>query len=242
MSGGPNSKRDERGAGGPDLQEFATNWPTPMARNWKGSGETTKRPDGKSRADQLEYMAEQLWQTPAAADVTGGRTSRSGERIDEVFLIGQARRLMDWATPQARDHFPPHSPERIRAKVAEGHGMRNLNDEAAHWQTPRATDGEKGGPNQTFGTGGTPLPAQASSLRDRLTYPVGGIPSKERRSLNPLFVEWLMGWPPGWTLGAWTDLGCSATALSRWRLRMHSALLAIALPNAGPPAQLGLFR
>jgi hypothetical protein len=31
------------------------------------------------------------------------------------------------------------------------------------WGTPRASDGEKGGPNQSFGAGGTPLPAQAAS-------------------------------------------------------------------------------
>lgn len=32
---------------------------------------------------------------------------------------------------------------------------------AAYWSTPRASDGEKGGPNQSFGAGGQPLPAQA---------------------------------------------------------------------------------
>lgn len=31
---------------------------------------------------------------------------------------------------------------------------------ASTWSTPRATDGEKGGPNMSFGAGGTPLPAQ----------------------------------------------------------------------------------
>ena len=30
----------------------------------------------------------------------------------------------------------------------------------AGWSTPRASDGEKGGPNQSFGAGGTPLPSQ----------------------------------------------------------------------------------
>lgn len=30
------------------------------------------------------------------------------------------------------------------------------------WSIPRATDGEKGGPNQSFGAGGVPLPAMAS--------------------------------------------------------------------------------
>jgi hypothetical protein len=81
----------------------------------------------------------------------------------------------------------------------------------------------------------------ASSLRGRLTYPVGNPYSKERRSLNPLFVEWLMGWPPGWTLLAWSDFACSATELSRFKQRMRSALSAIALPAEAPPAQLALF-
>lgn len=45
-------------------------------------------------------------------------------------------------------------------------------------------------------------------------------PSPERRSLNPRFVEWLMGFPLGWTaldpLGmAWLD----------WRQRMRSEFL-----------------
>lgn len=30
----------------------------------------------------------------------------------------------------------------------------------APWSTPRSSDGDKGGPNQAFGAGGTPLPAQ----------------------------------------------------------------------------------
>jgi hypothetical protein len=31
---------------------------------------------------------------------------------------------------------------------------------ASLWSTPRASDGEKGGPNMSFGAGGQPLPAQ----------------------------------------------------------------------------------
>lgn len=149
------------------------------------------------------------------------------------------------------------------------------------WSTPRASDGEKGGPNQSFGAGGEPLPAQAMqwpsvtvadsrasasltaggaetrqgyspgmTLTDairiysplaRVTVKTGKPHSKERRSLNPLFVEWLMGWPPGWTLLAWTDFACSATALYLWKQRMRSALSQLGLPAEAPPAQLGLF-
>ncbi|WP_245444909.1 hypothetical protein [Pseudaminobacter soli (ex Li et al. 2025)] len=182
----------------------ASAWPTPTANDWKGSGPTLERADGKMRGDRLDYATEQLW------------------------------------------------------------------------STPRASDGEKGGPNQAFGAGGIPLPAQtaqwatpsvadttggrmtrsgdraddpllkgqSAALSSRLhpmLYPVGQVSSHPRRSLNPLFVEWLMGWPPGWTLLAWTDFACSATALFHWKQRMRFALSQLASPQAAPPAQLALF-
>lgn len=84
----------------------------------------------------------------------------------------------------------------------------------------------------------------ARSLYSRLarqTVKTGKPSSKERRSLNPLFVEWLMGWPPAWTLAAWTDLGCSATALSLWRQRMRCALSQLDSPPPAPPVQVDLL-
>ena len=148
----------------------ASAWPTPTANDWKGSGPTIVRSDGKMRGDRLDYATEQMW------------------------------------------------------------------------STPRASDGEKGGPNQPFGAGGDPLPAQAVSFRQaHPIYPAGGNFSNERRSLNPLFVEWLMGWPPGWTLLAWTDFACSETALFRWKQRMRSALSSLDSPREAPPAQLSLL-
>lgn len=172
-----------------------------------------------------------------------------------------------WPTPVAAD-----SGEKVTLTTHQGACLLR---EAVNWATPRATDGEKGGPNQAFGAGGVPLAAQAAqwstpsvadvtggrmarsgprnneplmngqaaALSSRLvpmTYPVGETSSHPRRSLNPLFVEWLMGWPPGWTLAAWTDFGSSATALSRWKQRMRSALSQLT-SHAAPPAQLSLF-
>jgi len=46
-----------------------------------------------------------------------------------------------------------------------------------------------------------------------------------KRRLNPWFVEWLMGWPPGHALCA-----CSGTEFAHWQQRMRGALLA--LPTA----------
>lgn len=52
-------------------------------------------------------------------------------------------------------------PQKAEARIQSGHTV-NLEDQmvAAYYATPRASDGEKGGPNQAFGAGGQPLPAQ----------------------------------------------------------------------------------
>lgn len=138
-----------------------------------------------------------------------------------------------WATPTTDD-------KSMRSKPF-AQGGTALSTQAGSRVTPRATDGEKGGPNQMFGAGGTPLPAMAANwptpanrdyrspnsqesqdrrnagskrgqqlpnfLADlsRSSHLVPAIPngsrsSETRRTLNPLFVEWLMGWPTNWTL------------------------------------------
>lgn len=222
-------------------------WPTPTANDFKGRGPTLERSDGKMRGDRLDYAAEQLWYTPNVPN--GGRTlsedtSPTGMTADGIKRqVGLENQVRWWATPQARDHMPPHSPERIAAMKALGHGMRNLNDEAAMWMTPRSHEvgnyqysrGDKTKPVETL-TGQT-----IYSRLAQVTVKTGKPSSKERRSLNPLFVEWLMGWPPGWTLLVSTDFACSATELCRFNQRMRSALSAIALPAEAPPAQLALF-
>jgi hypothetical protein len=77
-----------------------------------------------------------------------------------------------WATPQARDYMPAHKPEYIAKQKAKGHGMRNLNDEVQMWPTPTAT--------------------RRSGLQSHGKNAILG-------TLNPQWVEWLMGYPLGWT-------------------------------------------
>jgi hypothetical protein len=121
ITGGANSKREERGAGGPDLQESAKNWPTPAARDYKGLGGAVIRKDGKSRMSQLDCAAENF----------------------DLFH---------------------------RARPASESGPRD----------PKKSK-----------NGSESLPAG--------------------RNLNPLFVEWLMGWPIGWTGSDFAE-----TEWSRW--------------------------
>jgi hypothetical protein len=83
----------------------------------------------------------------------------------------------------------PHRPEYIAAKRAQGHGMANLSDAVTtdrdRWRTPQARDGDQRGPSDPQKR---VEQGHSVSLHDQ----VGG-------SLNPTWVEWLMGFPLGWT-------------------------------------------
>ncbi len=87
-----------------------------------------------------------------------------------------------WPTPQAHDHHKG-DPKRV-GRYGTKHGGRNLNDEAAMWPTPSASDW-KGS-------------SKAGQRRGQLTDPAMNV-IPPGGSLNPMWVEWLMGWPLGWT-------------------------------------------
>lgn len=241
---GADHVRRDTGNPNSDLPTAVSLWPTPATRDHKGanSPDHLENGTGKKHLDQLPNFVEHLWYTPNVPN--GGRTLSA-----EATTTGM--------TPEGRKQ------------------QVGLENQARLWSTPRASDAEKGGPNQAFGLGGgAPLPAQtanwatptslsygdshqpgnsrnqninldlAKALYSRLAHPiyqVGQTSSHPRRSLNPLFVEWLMGWPRGWTLLAWTDFACSATGLCHYRQHMRSAFLRLALPPEAPPAQLALF-
>jgi hypothetical protein len=61
VTGGPNSKREERGAGGPDLQEQAAHWPTPDASAEKyrlsGDSQQSKSLEPVSRAFSRQVLS-----------------------------------------------------------------------------------------------------------------------------------------------------------------------------------------
>lgn len=77
-----------------DSSLVRTNWPTPTANDYKGSGETVIRKDGKDRTfDRLDYSTEQglkltNWPTPRSADgeknvrTLEGRYRRFRGRVD----------------------------------------------------------------------------------------------------------------------------------------------------------------
>jgi len=155
-TGGANSKRAERGAGGTDLQEQSENWLTP--HGMYGTDHTGKTGRGGEFAKQANQ-----WQTPA----TDSFRSRGGDQKDEMGLDQQAR---FFPTPAQRDYRTPNRESyQERSGTKKGEQLQNF---VAHsLPDPVIPDGRESSP----------------------------VDPTLRRRLNPRFVEWLMGFPIGWT-------------------------------------------
>jgi hypothetical protein len=110
-----------------------------------------------------------------------------------------------WSTPKASDA------EKGGPNMRGSKGDQPLPSQAAHWETPsvavtagtrRTKGGDRSseflltGQAEELAKGVRALAMTDLSLPDRPT-PSGPKSSETRRRLNPLFVEWLMGWPEG---------------------------------------------
>ena len=183
-------------------------WPTPDVPNGGRGipkdavirGSTIYTSDGRKIQIGLQN-AVRMWPTPVAMD---GRRGSSTYMRGKPTLLGAAT----WPTPNARDH------------KGQGHLNRDrpIGDDdlptrvARSWPTPRASDGEKGGPNQLDSKGVYALPGAVAHAWPTPTQSDGmGGPGSSGRdgglnlrtavsgTLNPEFVEALMGLPIGWT-------------------------------------------
>jgi hypothetical protein len=111
-----------------------------------------------------------LWlPTPTVGMVTGGQNPETGGQVG----LGYMARKNAWPTPVASDTSSRTKP------YAQGGTPLSL---AVKWPTPTARDWKSGkASDATMERNSRPLSEQ-----------IGG-------SLNPTWVEWLMGWPLGWT-------------------------------------------
>lgn len=252
---------------------------------------------------RAEELAAAMWKTPRT--VTGEYTRDQGDPDKpRLTLEGQAVKEF-WATPDTPSGgraLPPGTTQ--TGQTPDGRKLTvGLENQAKIWSTPRGTDGEKGGPNQSFGAGGIPLASQTANwptpaARDHkgangadhldngtgrlhldqlpnfvahsFTHPdhptrTHGVTfsqllriwrplrasvialhgratwrrlwkGRHNKRLNPLFVEWLMGWPPGHALCA-----CSEMEFAHWQQDMRSALYSLPTASAAwiwqPPAE-----
>ena len=74
------------GDGGPDVRTMAANWPTATASDWKGSGPTLERRDGKMRGDRLDYATEQCFSPPDPQTPDGPTSSNERRTLNPQFV------------------------------------------------------------------------------------------------------------------------------------------------------------
>ena len=123
--------------------------------------------------------------TPSASTYGTNRGGRAGRVGKERPSLQQMARQGLWPTPTAMDgrSGPGTSPKR--------EGGLDLRTAVALWPSPAARDG--------FQRGYTP----ASTLKRMVKGHSVQLPERmslhERGPLNPTWVEWLMGFPLGWT-------------------------------------------
>jgi len=166
-------------------------WPTPRAEDSEWAGNHPHATDSLT-------VPVKLWPTATWKDA-----SSSGSRKNGMTLTDTTVRQRLWQTPTNADTLGGHL-----SRSGERSDEMLLKGQVRHWATPQAEDCEWGGgpeqtclTNQVFPTG-------------RQTEATAG---NGRVSLNPLFVEWLMGWPRGWT-----DCGSRVTGWSHWLRQSRS--------------------
>ena len=155
----------------------------------------------------------------------GGAAGREGQRNRPSLQTMARKGLLPTPTASLGDGrgIPSHSVAQERYSS----GRRNLDDAVSLWPTPISSDAR--------GSSGRPGPGKQVQLVDAVRFGTplardwkSGKASAETKAgnsrplseqvggqLNPTWVEWLMGWPLGWT-------GCAPSETGRSRSRSRS--------------------
>jgi len=169
------------------------NWPTPDAGV---STQTNRSLSDGAAVRPLLAKCVQDWPTPRANAVGSTRTRKRTPRKDGRILDQEAE---TWPTPAARDHRTPNlKTYEERGGMTKGEQLQNFVEHNFPLFLPDQADGRLVITDQPRLTP-TPASGSASSPPD----PTSRQPSPRR--LNAAFVEWLMGWPPGWTCACYAN-------------------------------------
>ena len=129
-----------------------------------------------------------LWPTPVATDHLWNKSEtldawqaraerKKAQGVNLQFALRHA--VQKWPTPQASDNRPRGTQKTTARRMAIG---KQVGLEAmVKWTTPTAHNAKE-----------TNARSESDRNTPTLSEQIGG-------SLNPTWVEWLMGWPLGWT-------------------------------------------
>jgi hypothetical protein len=220
------------------LENVARVWPTPVANDDNKTPEAHLRMklrmgerDGthanRTAITSLQVAAK-VWKTPHGMAGTDRNGKRGGAGGGEF-----AKQANNWASPQARDFRSAEASEEVYQA-----NPRPLNEQASRFSLPdQATrpHGERFSPSNrslrppsAVSTGGfLPLDSlvycrMAWTARRRNWAGSQQRPSL-RKKLNPIFSEWLMGFPRGLTNPA-ESINCAASVMEWFRSARQSLL------------------
>lgn len=198
---------NSNGVGTP-LSIAAKEWPTPQARDYRDgrSSDETMAQNARPLNEFVSHLGRHIPTTP-----TAGRESANGGPSSPP----------SWRTPVAQDG----AQRPLMFPGPDGKGELTLVGQAEEWKdprrpeapepeayaTPRAQDSYERSNRRTV------VRAHQGEAQMTLTRQIRG-PTGSPAKLNPLFVEWLMGFPIGWSDPlhslAWTDSALSGTPSS----------------------------
>jgi len=185
-------------------QPFSDNWPRAGSmRNGVCSARTMSVP--RTDGSGCGY-----WPTPTVGDFKSARNSTANRLRIPPTGIHKGDTLTDavtmWPTPRATDGS--HGGRVTPRKSREGGNLIEAVSSRAIWPTPTVADANGNSSQEKITQRHAKMPGHVPSiLRER----VGG-------QLNPTWVEWLMGWPLGWT-----DLEPLETGKFRQWLEQHGS-------------------
>jgi hypothetical protein len=188
--------------------------PTPTAGDAKSAANRTagrSDPDSKHHSGTTLTDFTRMWPTPHGMPKEGQARNPGPSGNELGRAVNEAER-QQWPTPTARDWKDTGDLTGIPENSIPPRVVDRIEREA--WPTPKASDANRdAGLANRWGPGNS----QRSNLKDALRYRQTEAGEPTTGSLNPAWVEWLMGFPPGWT-----DLEASGTHWSR-RSRNGSA-------------------
>ena len=163
--------------------------PTPTACNAPNKGSNTHGTKSLLDVARTGWNPGEKWPTPAANDGQrgpyAGRESAKGHAWNLIDAVKErAAKEEKWLTPMALDGMRSNMKLESLAKHWEHHPNSNLAEQVAVrelFPTPTCQDSKNNG-----------SPSQQNRNSKPLNAAIGG-------ALNPPWVEWLMGWPIGWT-------------------------------------------
>jgi hypothetical protein len=170
-------------------------WPTPTVDDSKNVNPKPNRRPGLVAAVNNAPTPSGNWPTPLASDVYTDNLKSSQQKDGSMHSVSLGQAVQMWPTPttQEIEHPEAELTPTGRRKSKDGTTSHSLGlaDAVQKWPTPKASDYKAAVIWPQSKTKSRDM-ALRETIAERSPETIGG-------KLNPMWVEWLMGFPLGWT-------------------------------------------